>query len=109
MFNINKTLTVVKRELRDKLLSKTFVIMTLLLPIFMFGILGFQTFLLTQESDEGTSIELIAEDGKVLDNIQKVFQERTFIQNGYYKVNYFQKDSSSLQSYLEEKKRRSFK
>lgn len=102
MFSLDKTLTVIKRELRDKLLSKTFVLMTLLLPIFMFGILGFQTFLLTQESDEGTTIELVSENEEVLNNIQKVFQERTFIRNGYYKVGYSQKDKDQLQSFLEE-------
>lgn len=104
MFSLNKTLTVIKRELRDKLLSKSFVFMTLLLPIFMFGILGFQTFLLSQETDEGTTIEVLCESDELLNNITESFQTRTFIKNGYYKISYFQKDRTELDDYLDEKK-----
>lgn len=104
MFNLNKTLTVIKRELKDKLLSKTFVIMTLLLPVFMFGILGFQTFLLTRDSDEGTKIEIACADTEVLSNIQSVFSERTFIKNGYYRVSYLQKTRAQLEELLDEKR-----
>lgn len=104
MFSLNKTLTVIKRELRDKLLSKSFVFMTLLLPIFMFGILGFQTFLLSQETDEGTTIEVLCESDELLNNITESFQTRTFIKNGYYKISYSQKDRTELDDYLDEKK-----
>lgn len=104
MFSLNKTLTVMKRELRDKLLSKSFVLMTLLLPVFMFGILGFQTFLLSQETDEGTTIEVLCEDDELLNNIKESFQTRAFIKNGYYKISYSQKDRAELDSYLDEKK-----
>lgn len=104
MFSLDKTLTVIKRELRDKLLSKSFVLMTLLLPVFMFGILGFQTFLLSQETDEGTTIEVICEGDELLNNIKESFQTRTFIKNGYYKISYSQKDRVKLESYLDEKK-----
>jgi len=104
MFSLDKTLTVIKRELRDKLLSKSFVLMTLLLPVFMFGILGFQTFLLSQETDEGTTIEVLCEGDELLNNIKESFQTRTFIKNGYYKISYSQKDRAKLEGYLDEKK-----
>lgn len=104
MFSLDKTLTVIKRELRDKLLSKSFVFMTLLLPIFMFGILGFQTFLLSQETDEGTTIEVLCEGDELLNNIKESFQTRTFIKNGYYKISYSRKDRAELEGYLDEKK-----
>lgn len=104
MFNINKTLTVIKRELKDKLLSRTFVIMTLLLPVFMFGILGFQTFLLSRDTDEGTKIEVVSENQELLENIRSSFMERTFIKNGYYEVSYSIKDRAELEEYLETKR-----
>lgn len=103
MFSLNKTITVIKRELREKLLSKTFVLMTLLLPVFMFGILGFQTFLLSRDTDEGTKIEVISENQQLLDNIRSSFLERRFIQNGYYTVSYLRQSRSEFESYLEEK------
>lgn len=104
MLNIKKTITVIKRELKDKLLSKTFVIMTLMLPVLMFGILGFQTFLLTRDTDEGTKIEVVSSNSEVLDNIKSVFMERTFIQNGYYTVTYSQKSRAQLEGLLDEKR-----
>jgi ABC-2 type transport system permease protein len=70
----------------------------------MFGILGFQTFLLSQETDEGTTIEVICEGNELLNNIKESFQTRTFIKNGYYKISYSQKDRVKLESYLDEKK-----
>lgn len=103
MFNLQKTLTVIKRELREKLLSKTFVLMTLLLPVLMFGILGFQTFLLSRDTDEGTKIEVISENQELLDNIRSSFLDRKFIQNGYYTVTYSQKSKEQFDNYLKEK------
>jgi len=103
MFSLQKTLTVIKRELREKLLSKTFVLMTLLLPLLMFGILGFQTFLLSRDTDEGTKIEVISENEELLKNIQSSFQERKFIENGYYTVTYSQKSKEQFDKYLEKK------
>ena len=41
MFN-HRVLAVVKRELREKLLSKTFIFMTILFPALMFGMIGIQ-------------------------------------------------------------------
>ncbi|MDZ7767381.1 MAG: ABC transporter permease [Melioribacteraceae bacterium] len=104
MFSLDKTITVIKRELKDKLLSKTFVLMTLLLPIFMFGILGFQTFLLTRDTDEGTKIEVVAENQDLLENIRSSFLERTFIKNNYYQVAYSQKNRAEFDEFLDEKR-----
>ena len=55
MFN-RRTLAILKRELREKLFSKTFIIMTVLLPLFMIGILAFQTFLYSYEGDSNTNL-----------------------------------------------------
>lgn len=65
-----RTLSIIKRELRVKLFSRTFIIMTLLIPVFMFGILALQTFLF-HFTDSGNSFLIVAsESQKILDNVQ---------------------------------------
>ena len=43
MFN-KRTLAIIKRELKMKLFSKSFILMTLLVPLFMIGIFSVQYF-----------------------------------------------------------------
>ena len=56
-----KFVSVIKRELREKLMSKAFIISTLLLPVFMFGIIAVQSLLIAYEGDEGTTIEIVTD------------------------------------------------
>ena len=65
-----RTLTVIKRELKVRLFSRTFIIMTLLIPLFMFGILGLQTYLLNYSGAENALLIVASESQKVLDNVQ---------------------------------------
>ena len=37
-----RIIAVIKRELHEKLMSKAFIIMTLLMPVIMFAFIGFQ-------------------------------------------------------------------
>ena len=64
MFN-KRTLTVIKRELRMKLLSRTFIIMTLLIPIFMIGIIGFQTFLYSYNQEQSLNLTIISDSHEI--------------------------------------------
>jgi len=60
MFN-KRTLAVIKRELKNRLLSRTFILMTLLIPLFIFGILAFQTYVMTYEGNEKTNLVIVTE------------------------------------------------
>lgn len=87
MFN-KRTLAVIKRELREKLLSKSFLVMTFLIPVFMFGILGLQTFLLSFEGDKGTKIQVISETLQIAQSVQPEVASLEFVKNNYYHVSY---------------------
>jgi len=65
-----RTFSIVKRELKVKLFSRTFIIMTLLIPIFMLGIMGLQTFLFQYSDGENAFLIVASESQNVLDNIQ---------------------------------------
>lgn len=69
MFN-RRTLTIIKRELKVRLFSRTFIVMTLLIPLFMFGILALQTFLIHYSGAENAFLIIAAESETLLDNVQ---------------------------------------
>lgn len=87
MFNY-RTLAVIKRELREKLMSKSFIIMTILLPVFMFGIIGVQTLLVTYEGDSGSKIEIVAPNDEIIQDVAEYVSSEDFVKNGSYKINY---------------------
>lgn len=65
-----RTISIIKRELKVKLFSRTFIIMTLLIPLFMFGIIGLQTFLFHYSDVENAFLIVASESQKILDNVQ---------------------------------------
>ena len=65
MFN-RRTLTIIKRELQTKLLSRTFILMTILVPLFMFGIIGLQTLFVSIEGDANTVLKVYTEDASLI-------------------------------------------
>lgn len=79
MFNY-RVIALIKRELREKLLSKAFILMTVLLPVFMFGIIGVQTFIMSFDSEKSI-VEIIAESETIADNLQNVIGESNFIKD----------------------------
>nr|ACZ28622.1 conserved hypothetical protein [uncultured organism] len=103
MFNY-RTLGILKRELREKLLSKTFIILTLAIPALMFVFIGAQTLLMSYEGDENTTLELITESNELTNSFQKELAELPFIKTGYYSFKYLTMPRDELSSYLDERK-----
>ena len=93
-----------KRELKEKLFSKTFIIMTIALPLLMFIIIGFQTILMTYEGDENTKLILITESEELTNNFKSELEALPFIKNNYYSFRYETFNSAELNNYLKEKK-----
>ncbi len=87
MFN-RRTLAIIKRELREKLFSKAFILMTLLVPIFLFAILGMQTFFISMGGDTKANIEIISETPQLTGALVKSFQEQNDVKTGNLKVSF---------------------
>lgn len=100
-----KTLIVIKRELRDKLFSKTFILMTVLIPVFMFGILGIQTFLMSFDSDTDTKLTIVAENQELVQKLQTAFNEAPIVTSGSYKVNVENRTKSEFDEFLNQNKK----
>jgi ABC-2 type transport system permease protein len=87
MFN-RRTLSVIKRELKNRLLSRTYILMTLLIPLFLFGILAFQTYVMTYEGNEKTNLVLVIEKESLLQKVNSEFDSLSFIKNGQMSIQY---------------------
>ncbi|MCF8240603.1 MAG: ABC transporter permease [Melioribacteraceae bacterium] len=103
MFNY-RIAAIIKRELKEKLFSKTFILMTVLIPVLMFGIIGVQAFIATYEGDQDTTIEFITDSIEMESAFQQEFQNLEFIKNGYYKVTYNTMNREQFNEYLDAKK-----
>jgi ABC-2 type transport system permease protein len=79
MFNY-RVIALIKRELREKLLSKTFILMTVLLPVFMFGIIGVQTFIMSFDSEKSV-VEIISESDEIALKLDNIIGESNFIKD----------------------------
>ena len=87
MFN-RRTLAVIKRELRVKLLSRTFIFMTLLIPLFMFGIIGIQILLQVSSGDEHPRLLIISESETVDKKLKDEFLNSREVQEGNLSVKF---------------------
>ncbi len=74
MFN-RRTLAIVKRELKMKLFSKSFILMTLLVPLFMIGIFSVQYFVHSMSDEERSDLIIISDSDEILNKVQnEIFQ-----------------------------------
>ena len=101
MFNY-RVLALIKRELKEKLLSKTFIIMTLLFPLIMFGGIGIQMLL---HGDEGKSnIALVAETQLLTESFQKELLSSDFMKQGNYTFSFYTQNRTELKAFLDNNK-----
>lgn len=75
-----RVIALIKRELHEKLLSKAFILMTVLLPVLMFGIFGVQTFIMSFDSEKSV-VEIVAASDVIAESLQSVIGESSFIKD----------------------------
>ncbi len=102
MFN-NRVLTLIKRELKEKILSKTFIFMTILMPLLMFGGIGIQMLL---RGDEGKStIAIVTETQSLSESFQKELLTSDFMKQGNYTFSFYTQNREELKVFLDKSKR----
>jgi len=69
MFN-KRTLAIIKRELKMKLFSKSFILMTLLVPLFMIGIFSVQYFVQSLSVEQRSDLIVISDSDEILNKVQ---------------------------------------
>src|SRR4030043_878521 len=78
----NRIIALIKRELRKKLMTKSYIIMTVSVPLFMLLIFGLQMLIMLYQGDKGTRIELITQSESLTDRCRKYLTKLDFIKEG---------------------------
>lgn len=87
MFN-RRTLAVIKRELKSKLFSKTFIFMTILVPVFMLFIMGIQYFIYSLSEEQKSNIVIMTDSDEIKNKIEYELTRSEDLRSGTLKVNY---------------------
>lgn len=99
-----KLFSIIKRELREKLMSKTFIISTLLLPVFMFGIIGIQSALISYGGDEGTTVEIVTDSELLTEKFSTFIDELEFVKDSSYVISYYTLELRDIDEYIDVKR-----
>ncbi len=99
MFN-RRTLAVIKRELRTRLLSKSFILMTILIPVFLFGVIAVQTFIYKYEGDEKAVLHIISETEEIIPGLKSAFDESDYVKKGSIKVTFNSSGRELIMDYV---------
>lgn len=101
MFN-RRTLAIIKRELKMKLFSKSFILMTLLVPLFMIGIFSIQYFIQSMAGEERSDLIIVSDSDEILDSVQnEIFQTSSF-KSGDLSARFERSELSDFDSKLNE-------
>lgn len=104
MFN-KRILAVLKRELRERLATKSFIISTLALPLIMVLLFGFQYLMFTMEAGAGTKLSVVSEIEAVTEGLRNAFSQRSWVKNGDYTFTYQTIYGEEYETYLDEHKK----
>ncbi len=100
-----RIIAVIKRELREKLMSKAFIIMTLLMPVIMFGFIGLQALMVSFQGDKGTKIEVITETRDLTEECKESFNKLPFVEDGSWILSYNTVSGPELKGYIDTQKK----
>lgn len=103
MFNF-RVAAVIKRELMEKLFSKAFITMTLLVPGLIFLMLGIQALLYSSEK-KNLRIDIITESNELTTAFQNDFLNSEYSKSGKYIFSFQTMNKDELKKYLEGKKK----
>jgi len=99
MYNF-RTLAIIKRELKEKLLSKTFVIMTILLPVMMFGFIFIQSYVMNYQGGKKDKIVVIGYSDNVTSRLALEMGNK-FQEEAHLSFKFETMDSDLFSDYLE--------
>lgn len=96
-----KTLAVMKRELREKLFSRSFILMTLLIPLFMFGILALQTYFVSFSGEGKVNLRVISASEDITEKVRSEFEQEDFVKDKSYTIEFGTLEKGKLSEYLD--------
>lgn len=103
MFN-RRTTAIIKRELKAKLFSKTFILMTLLVPIFMFGIFSIQILIHSLSEEQKSNIILLTDSEEIKQKLETELFKVNDLKSGMLNAKFGVIDYQSFSNKLKELK-----
>ncbi len=103
MFN-KRTLAIIKRELKSKLFSRSFIFMTLLVPLFMMGILSIQYFIHSLSEEQKSNIIIMSDSEEIKNKIESEFNKSGDLKSGILSISYEVVGNEKFDSRLKELK-----
>lgn len=102
MFNY-RVLAVVKRELREKVLSRTFIFLTIFFPILFFGMAGIQALIFTDSGND--KIDIVSETQSLTNAFQNELMNSDLTKDGKTSFVFYTMDKTALKTFLDGKKK----
>ena len=96
----NKILAVIKRELKERVMSKAFIIMTILIPVFMFGLIGIQAFLYSFDGSDKTTIEIVSEADDLTQRLENEIQDSNLTKDENFNFIYRTQTKPAFEDYI---------
>jgi len=103
MFN-HRTLAIIKREIKTQVMSKSFIIMTILMPTIMFAFIGFQIFVQTFESKDKVNLVIVEETPSFNEELKARLDSADFVMDTLFTIDYRTMGRSEFDTYLDESK-----
>lgn len=102
MFNY-RVLAVIKRELREKVLSRTFIFMTVFFPLLMFGMAGIQALIFTDRGRD--KVDIVSETEMLTNSFQNGLANSDLTKDGKTSFTFYTMNRTGLKSFLEKTKK----
>lgn len=99
----NRVIAVFKREVKERVISKGFIIMTVLLPLFMFGLIGIQV-LLMKEGSTKFNVTIISEELDLTNKFQNELLSVDEVKEGNLILQFNTMSKEDFKAYLNSKK-----
>ncbi|MEW6508443.1 MAG: ABC transporter permease [Bacteroidota bacterium] len=99
----NRIIAVFKREVKERVISKGFIIMTLLLPLFMFGIIGIQVLLMKEGSTE-FNVTVVAESIDLTNKLEYELRSSESVKEGNLNLLFSTMNKEDFKNFLTSKK-----
>lgn len=99
----SRFIAVFKREVKERIISKGFIFATILLPVFMFGLIGIQMLLMNEGATQ-YSVIIVSETPELNSRIENEFSSSDLIKENNYKFQFNNFPKDELPKFLESKK-----
>ena len=95
-----RTYAVFKREVKEKMMSKSFILTTVLIPVFMFLIIGVQTLIMSYGKESKANLDLVTESFELTDSFEKEFAQWDYVKNGTLSFMFLTLSREEFEDYL---------